>query len=373
MRPKRSTRGLILEMRYKNEASLPLDTTILALEQGASFEFEDLQVYERAGAKTDPYYVPHPLEGYWSVKCFDSDGFFPTLGMFDFNLAVASDGSITGSGESYVGQLNITGASVSPANGLNTSVDLKMVIKHPDEYHVYVFHGTHSPERDTITGSWDRVERPLESAPEASAVDDKQQPASNDIMHDDSESGLENDQPQEMTNVAAEESNGKKSAEGNDPGILQPAEDPQTPHKLADNAVGIQEVDDCDVKEDVSPEAVNTFSMRRTPADIHRFRRNLNLDSEADPSVMAKNRWKFAIEATKFQVQVKNMSWEHVRARFAERRLWLDFAAAFWQNLLRPDRVDMMCALTEEYAPSQSRLYETIAKFLNDREYAFKT
>ncbi|KAF5325408.1 hypothetical protein D9619_010005 [Psilocybe cf. subviscida] len=463
-RTKRSTRELLLEMRYKSdEEAVPPDNTILALEKGAPLEFEDLNVYENASANTDPDHVVHPVEGYWSVTFLDSDGdFFPILGLFHFVLTVAADGSITGSGESYVGRLKITGTSVPPEEGSSQSVELRMVVDNSEVD--YLFHGTHNPERDVVTGSWEKVDRVQETPPEAPAedtadgvqegvsgevaadtwpgtitpndgdseanesleadvvtsednaqqttvsdvstdevttddapsaqddaktptqidtaaedhqtssttesiVEDKQQVASNDSSTPGgTETVAENDQPQEITKVA-EGSEDSTSEEDND-SEAEPAEDSQTSDDAVETAEG---ADDANEPEDEGPQALNTFSMRRTPAHMYRFRRNLNLDSETDSSVMAKNRWKFATEATKFQVQTKTFSWEYVRARFAERRLWLDLTVAFWQNLLPSDRIDVMCALTGEYAPSQSRLYETIANYLNPRGYPFKT
>ncbi|KAF5325410.1 hypothetical protein D9619_010003 [Psilocybe cf. subviscida] len=667
MRTKRSTRELFLEMRYRTEeAAVSLDTSILALEKGAPFEFEDLNVYESTSVMADPDRVPHPVEGYWSVICYDSDGFFPTLGLFHFVLSIAPDGSITGSGESYVGQLKLTGTSVSSGEGLPISIELKMVAD--NEAFDYIFHGTHNSERDTATGTWEKVERAQESPPEASTedtadegyegvfdevaqdtwpgqgaiapndgdsdltgasespeadvvtsavnvpqaivpavstdeatvsdapsaedgtktptqidaaaednqnsntaeniVDDKQQLASNDPSAPDGTSpAAENDQPREMTNASegsddliweeednpkakpaqdpqasddaaespggavsteviqdtepdqdayngdgdsidaskpsdapseveqnaseasiaantdavvaqegvsdtiipdtlpvhnprvpsdgdsaiidtsksteaseaigdmdaqrtsvacpitgevaigdepdehadtkppgqanagvedkqqsnpgdslfleenqrqkttnlAQELNNEKSMEDGNPNLSEFAKDPQIPDEVAEETEGVQGTDDSDVNKEESPKLLNTFSMRRIPAHIRRFRPSHTGDSLPDSSAMAKNRWKFAIEATKYQVQVKNMPWEYVRARFAERRLWLDLSVSFWQNLLPPDRVDLMCNLTLEYGPSQSRLYETIANFLNDRGYPFKT
>lgn len=473
MRTKRSTRELLLEMRYKSsEAALSADTSVLALEKGAPFDFEDLNVYTAPRAKMDLDHVPHPLDGCWSASCFGSDGdFSPTLGLAHFVLSVAPNGSVTGFGEAYFGPLKLTGTSTYSGEGLPIFVDLKVVINNADGD--YVFHGTHNSERDTVTGSWDKVERTQESAPEADPLDtgatgaqegvpdavirdtkgvqdaivpgddnsnsiaaskksepdavvaevnaqqtnvadvptnegtigdepnaqvDTEKPtqadiavedtqtsttpgdivngelrtASNDSTHDVTRSALENDPPQETVNVT-EGSDDKKSAGDSDPNTSETAEDLQTSHEVAETAVGVQTAEDSGVKKEESPKTLNTFSMRRTPEHLHRFRRNLNLDSEADPSVLAKNRWKFAIESTKFQVQARNMSWEYIRARFAERRLWLDLAVAFWQDLLPPDRIDIMCVLTVEYPPSQSRLYETIANFLNDRGYPFKT
>jgi hypothetical protein len=473
MKTKRSTHELILEMRYKGEeAALPIDTSVLALEKGAPFKFEDLNVCEAPRATMDLVHVPHPMEGYWSLICFGSDGdYSPNLGLAHFVLSVAPDGSITGSGEAYLGPLKLTGTSISSGEGFPISVDLKMIVDNADSD--YTFHGAHNPKRDTVTGSWDKVERTQESAPEATlavtdavgeqelvpdtfaqdtdpvqeaivpndnsgnsvdaskksepdvslagvdaqqidvadvptnevvigdesngqankmtptqagtAVEDvqtstvpeniangEQGPASYSSMHDNTVSVLENNHHRQTTN-AAELSDDKNSAESGDPGISEPNEDTKASHVAAENAVGMQGADDSNVQDGGSPRVLGTFSMRRTPADMHRFRRRFNLDRVADPSVMAKNRWKFAIEAIRFQIQAKNMSWEHVRARFAERKLWQDLAVAFWRGLLPTDRLDLMCALTVEYAPSQSRLYEAIANFLNNRGYPFKT
>lgn len=200
--------------------------------------------------------------------------------------------------------------------------------------------------------------------------DGEQQPESNGTStHEDTASTPENDHPQEIIEVA-EGLDNKTPEEDDDSGTSEAGEEVQASGDVADNA---DEANDSNAEEDESPPALNTFSMRRTPADMRRFRRDLNLDTEADPSIMARNRWTFAIEATKFQVQIKNLSWEYVRARFAERRLWLDLTVAFWQNLLPSDRIDLMCALTGIYGPSQSRLYEVIANYLNPRGYPFKT
>lgn len=448
MRTKQSTRELLLEMRYKSqELVVPSNTTILALEKGSPLEFEDLNIYESASAETDPSNtISHPLEGYWSMVCFDSDNdLFPALGLFHFILSVAPDGSITGSGEAYVGKLQLTGTTALSTEGSSVyALELKMVIDsvamdhgEPD----YVFHGTHNPERDVVAGSWESVDRPSETPPEASAqqiagaaqeggtseaaqdsevgqsflapsngttepvsantppeaethadtvvqdtqtlnasdgvVSDEQQAHSNDTSrngHSDTGADQDNDRPQlQATNDEAKGSDNTTPADNDNSSTLGRAQDPQAQTQTTDDvAENGEEVNVSHAKEEVSPPALNTFSMRRTPADMRRFRRSLNLDTEIDLSVLAKNRWKFAIEATKFRVQLKNLSWEYVRARFSERRLWLNLTVAFWQDVLPQARIDLMCALTGECAPWQSRLYEAIAHYLNPREYLFK-
>lgn len=280
-RSKRSTRELLLEVR--NNLAVPSDTTILALEKGAPFEFEDFNIYESAGVKTDLDPISHPLEGYWSMMCFRSNGsMVPRLGLLHFVLAVAPDGSVTGSGEAFAGKLLLTGTAAEVDEGSSThSLDLKMII---DNVEVdYFLHGVHNAERDVVTGPWANKDRPQ-----------------------------------------------------------------------------------------ASRYAARTFTMRRTPADIHRFRCDLNLETETDSSVLAKKRWKFATDAARFRVQIKNFSWEYLRARFTERRLWLDLIVAFWQKLLPTDRIDLFCTLTGQYAPWQSRLFQAIARYLDRRDYKGK-
>ncbi|KAF5325407.1 hypothetical protein D9619_010006 [Psilocybe cf. subviscida] len=469
MRTIRSTRELILGMRNKSEeAAVVADVTILAFSRGAPLEFEDLNVYETASAQMGLEQISHPLEGYWSVECFDSDGdFFPALGLFHFVLSVASNGSITGSGESYDGCLKLTGTtSLSSAEGSFQSVELKMVVD--DREFVYTFHGTHNSKRGTVKGSWERIEQfqeiPVESSAKDSA-DEQQEGVPNEVMqntgpsqdiiassdcdsipvdagewlettsemdiqrsgfpdvstqevtldnapsvqegtkastpantvveevqtptqpeshgdgeqhtnssnistHDDSGVALENDHSPEIISIS-EASDNMECTGDNDSETSKPTQDPQTSEDMSEDA---DREDDPDILENESPKSLNTFSMRRTPAHIYRFRHDLILDSElgTDSSVMAKNRWKFAIEATIFQVQTRNMSWEYVQARFAERRLWFDLTVAYWRNLLALDRIILLCNLTWQYAPSQSRLYQTIAKYLNPREYPSK-
>lgn len=181
------------------------------------------------------------------------------------------------------------------------------------------------------------------------------------------------DQPDKTIN-SPEGSNDMTSEESKDSDTPELAAEPEVLGDVAENE-DLEGADDPMDQVDESPASLDTFAMRRTPAHLHRFRRNINLDTDTDTdsSLLAKNRWKFAIAAIKFQVQKQSMSWEYVRTCFAERRLWLDLAVAFWLDLLPPNRVDFMCTLTMDYPPSQSRLYETIASFLNDRAYPYKT
>lgn len=239
-------------------------------------------MYESAGVKTDSGHASHPLEGYWSVTCLSSGALFSLLGLCHFVLSVASDGSITGRGEAYVGKLLLKGTTAKSIQGSSTySLKLNMFV---DNKKVdYFLHGVHNTERDIVTGSWD-------------------------VAH--------------------------------------------SPQK--------------------TPPAPNTFSMRRTPADIHQIRHDLKLGLETNSSILSRNRWRFAIEATLFRVQSKNFSWKYVQARFAKRRLWLDLTIAFWQKQLPEDRIHLMCALTGVYAPWNSRLYEAIAAYLYARRYAFR-
>lgn len=436
---KRSPREILFEMCDKSEeAAVQADTTVFPFENGVPLE--DFNIYDSASTATVPAHVPHPLTGYWSVKCFDSDGdLFLGLGLFHFALSVASDGSMIGTGESYVGRLKLTGTSAFSGEGFSQSVKLKMVVDNSEVD--YIFYGIHNPERDTVTGSWDKVERPQETSPEASSkgttdemhatarvntgkpleapsdvdfqdtgapdasthevafsgapnaeVDSRTPTQVDDVVEeaqtpnppkdiaagehlsdlhasgapDDTYFALENDLPQETKNLS-EGSDNTTSEKDDDSHGSEPSQDLQTSEDAAENA------DDSGEQDEERLNPLNTFSMRRTPAHMHRFRRDYNLDSKTDSSVMAKNRWSFAIKATLFQVQGRDMTWDYVRTRFAERKLWLDLTVLFWQNLLPIDRIGLMCTLTGEYGPSQSRIYETIAHYLNQRGYASKT
>lgn len=295
-------------MRAKSQEPVILpDTTILALEKGFSFTFEHLNIGKATSVNTDASNtISHPLEGYWSVRCFNSDNeFFPALGLLHFVLSVTSDGSITGFGEAYLGELRLTGTAASSDDGsLTHSLEFKMVIANAKAD--YFFHGTYNPERNIVTGTWEQVHH-------------------------------------SQQNVSAEQT-ADAAPEGFEADSMEKADSP----------------------------TLYIFVMRRTPVDVYRFRRNLNLDTATDSSVLAKARWKFAIEATRFQVQTKTFSWDYVRARFAEQRLWVNLWVAFWKELLPDDRIDTLYALTEVTTPSQSRLYHVIASYLYYRDYEFK-
>lgn len=334
MTVKRTMHELLHEMPNKSgqPAALP-DTTVLALTKGTPLGLEDLNLHGSTIVKTNQDIVPHPLDGYWSVT-FREDGYsFSELGLFHFMLSIASDGTVTGFGEAYFGKLRITGTVAFPDNELSTgSLELNVVVDdtadEQDDH--YVLHGTHNAERDVVTGSWQEfdLEESLSKASgeqTAGAVQDTQQ--DQEVLN------LNN-----ATTDLADAGNAAEDANSEDESFLE----------------------------------FGTFTMRRTPAHMYQLRRDSDLDSETDSSVLAKNRWKFAIEVTKFQVQIKNFSWEYIRARFVERRLWLDLTAAFDQDVLPDDRFDLMWDLTELYSPSQSRIYEAVSNYLSDREYGFK-
>lgn len=398
MRTIRSTRELFLEMRNKiEEVAIPDDITLLALEKGSPLEFEDLDVYSAARVERAPGHVPHPLEGYWSVMCTDRyGGFFAVLGLVHFVLSVAPDGSITGFGEAYGGRLNLVGTSVSSGEGLPNSVELKMVVG-TLRFDFY-FHGTHDPERDTVTGLWEEMETSHEAAVAVIAkADGAVEGVSNDITQG-TEPGQDATIPSkgysfpidaskltEADVTTAAEVDAQQTGISTDELDIDEAhnqqEDMQAQLTQADTDVEqIQTTSPAerivDDEQQASKVPMNnnfiygTFSMRRTPADIRRFGRNL--DSKTDSSMIAKNRWKFALEATRFQVQVKNMSWEYVRARLAERRLWLGSFATLGQK--RPPRflLAQISGLTGECAPSQGRLYEATLKFFRLRGYLYR-
>lgn len=210
--------------------------------------------------------MSHPLGGYWCGVCLDAaDKVSGEMGLVHFSLSVASDGTLSGTGECYRGSFGISGhVAQNPANGFLQNVDLKIL------YETSIL-GVYDAGRDRMYGNW---------------------------------------------------ANGR-------------------------------------------------FSFTRTSAEIFKYRVYLSSTENSSLSE-GRRRWIFATEAIRHQVQAKQFSWDHVRKKFAERKLWVSLTLKHYRNRLATEETDIMHRLIGEYHPAEARLYRILAYFLDQRLYAFK-
>ncbi|KAF5325271.1 hypothetical protein D9619_009985 [Psilocybe cf. subviscida] len=116
--------------------------------------------------------------------------------------------------------------------------------------------------------------------------------------------------------------------------------------------------------------------MTRTDTNVAHLRSYLSSDYPAFPRPIpspARRRWFFAIDATKHLIRVQRMGWPYVKGKLAERRLYLDLKLRESTGLITDDDLERLMDLTKHLPSSQTRLYESLTRFLLGRSYAFKT
>ncbi|KAF5325471.1 hypothetical protein D9619_010061 [Psilocybe cf. subviscida] len=418
VRAKATRQNIILASRTKKEAEdIRPDLSILALGQISSFDFDLLSVHPPSD--TIEGVMSNPLGGYWCGVCWDIDSdVFPEVGLLHFTLCVTSDGTVSGDGESYRGAMELSGhVSQRPSNDFLHDVDLKMSF---GTDLLISFKGVYDVERDAMHGNWENGYNP--PIPDATDAGTSAGIAQNSIgAVDDQEALPEQTHCTEgvpCQGVGSGDCSDKSDAEidtdcgptanANDKGseTMKDSEAPDEPEgdsytqslgssrspvrlnlpaeqvgsgvagqegQAEDNvpqAIDI-EIDrrQNEVEESVVPDS-GRFSFTRTSAEVFRYRAHL-ISTENESLSNGRRRWIFAIEAVRYQVQAKRFSWDHIRRKFAERKLWVSLTLKFCRGLLATGESDIVCRITGEYHPAEGRLYENLTGFLNERLYPY--
>lgn len=117
------------------------------------------------------------------------------------------------------------------------------------------------------------------------------------------------------------------------------------------------------------------FFITRTPASVFRFRRILN-DYEAYTfRTLALRRWAFSIEAVRFQIRERLLSWKFIQKHTAERRKWmgltirreLDKASPTTKPQLSEEGKDALFALRLTAHPTIGRMYDALSSYFHKR------
>ncbi|KAF5325476.1 hypothetical protein D9619_010064 [Psilocybe cf. subviscida] len=409
-RAKATRQNIILASRTKKEAEdARPDLSILALGKVPSFDFELLNVHPPSDAVGGP--LSNPLGGYWCGVCWDTDGdVFPDVGLLHYTLNVESDGRVSGTGECYRGAVELSGhVSQGPTDDSLYDVTLKM----PYRADLLIFFaGVYDAERDAMYGNWESgYDQPIPGATDAGtsagniqedteAVDGKEalpeQSEHTDSVHyqdidpgdssDESDPEPYTDSSHPPTNVNDAASEARKDGdtlnepEGDghtqSPGASRspvrrnspPEEVDSDESEKEEQIEGTYEYEEGVVESVIA--ASGRFSFTRTSAEVFKYRAHLTSEENASLSD-GRKRWNFATEAIRYQVRAKRFSWNHVRRKFAERKLWVTLSLKYLRSILAMGESDTLWRIVGGYHPAEGRLYDILSEFLDQRLYSY--
>lgn len=122
------------------------------------------------------------------------------------------------------------------------------------------------------------------------------------------------------------------------------------------------------MSKDTDANTKKRFLMTRCPVDYVRYAKM----TDAGSTSVARQRWIFAIEATRHQVSKKD-PWRYALTRLAEHKLWVRLSIKLaWNGVLPAKEGDVFNKMKAEYHPAQARFFEEIADFLDSMSYARK-
>lgn len=328
-RTKRAVQDLILELPSDMvKLGQQKDLSILAHGEGEPFNYDHMDGFNTAEGDR----AIHPLHGYWSCVNLNDTG--EIQGTFDYLLRVGADGTVSGTRESWAGLSKVSG-TVQSSDGSPMDLQLDYIL---NDAHVYI-KGRYDPATDVITG-----ELEPEGENWAASLAEKGVQRDPDIPY------VDGGDPQDVGQVGdkPEQNGGEMQA-------------PSSPSSV-------------DEDEQVKEEHIRLL-MTRKPANVVQLRRYLDLENSAFPHPLpspARRRWIFAIDATKQLLRAQCMSWSDIKGKFAERRLYVDLAMRESTGLITSDDQERLSQLTRDLPPSQTRLYESVTRFLLGRSYASK-
>lgn len=360
------------------------DVSILAHGKGTPFDYDHTPMFDTSEGNP----ATHPLNGYWSCESYDSDG--EIGGTFHYFLCVGARITISGTRESWAGLTTVFGTVQSSSDGSPMDLELDYVLH--DE-HVYI-KGLYDPVRDAIDAEWksrvpvaqlaslsgneeDASYTASDSVSTSRPKDEQIGPPSQAVLAQD----LENQRPspehdqEELPDVGEESGKDSPPFEEKDG---QPDLDTLRVNGGEQQDVGYaadKTEQDGDGMQPPAEEHIR-LHMTRTDTNVAHLRSYLSSEYPAFPRPIpspARRRWFFAIDATKHLIRVQRMGWPYVKGKLAERRLYLDLKLRESIGLITYDDLERLRELTKHLPSSQTRLYESLTRFLLGRSYAFKT
>ncbi|KAF5325270.1 hypothetical protein D9619_009984 [Psilocybe cf. subviscida] len=385
-RTKRTTQDLVLDMaRERLRPKAQDDVSILVHPPKGSFNFELSDVNQISAIEP----TNHSISGYWSAVYISEAG--SVYLTFHCVLSVDTDGNISGDYEGWVGISKMAG-------NLDTHSDPAMLVRL--EYSVGEAHfqlrGKYDPDREAIEGEFEETPIPqLTPTNESDVIDTA---SKNKLLNDNNFDGQDDQNHEPALNVHGQQTlvtglDGDHTAEHlvgdtGTQGVTGSNHEDDFGKHGTDDVADMLEDSDLDTSrlqrsEDITHtdnveelKFTGAFYMTRTPAELIRFRSYLNSENPPFPRPIPSlpmRRWFFAIEATRYQVRARAMSWGFISERLMERRDYLGWLTRFCYGVLEDTDDERQAQLVVDCSPSQIRLYESISSFLLNKQYAFRT
>lgn len=357
------------------------DVSILAHGKGAPFDYDHTPMFDASEGNQ----ATHPLNGYWSCESYDSDG--EIRGTFLYFLYVGANRTISGTRESWAGLTSVSGTVQSSSDGSPMDLELDYVLH--DE-HVYI-KGLYDPVRDAIDAEWKSKVPVAQLASLSGSKEDTTSDSASTSRPEGEEIGppsqavsvqdLENRRPSPEYGQEELPDVGEESKE--DPPPFEEKHGQVDLDILRVNGRDQQDVGYATDKAEQDGDGIQApteehirLHMTRTDTNVAHLRSYLSSEYPAFPRPIpspARRRWFFAIDATKHLIRVQRMGWPYVKGKLAERRLYLDLKLRESSGLITYDDLERLMELTKHLPSSQTRLYESLTRFLLGRSYAFKT
>lgn len=350
-----------------------------------SFNFEHSDVNQSSAVEP----IDHPISGYWSAVYINEAGsVYLTSHCI---LSADADGNLSGDYEAWLGISKMAGKlDIHPQSAMLVRLEYPLGETH------FRLRGKYDPDREVIEGEFEGTPIPqLTPANESDAIDTA---SNNKLLNDSNFDGQEdqNHEPaldvhRQQTLATGLDSEHKAEHLVSNSGTQVVAgsnhEDVFGKHGT-DDVAGMLEDSNSDTSRLQSsegtthadnveePKFTGAFYMTRTPAELIRFRSHLNSENPPFPRPipsLSMRRWSFAIEATRYQVRARTMSWGFISERLMERRDYLAWLTKLCYGVLEDTDDERQAQLVVDCSPSQIRLYESISSFLLDKQYALRT